>query len=287
MRITKSKAEGARAVHVTRVELSIGALDLFCFDNYDHSFPRHSHDRFTVGVFGARNGTIRFRGADWRATEGSIIAVPPDEAHSADPMPGYGWTYRTFYPSTELVARAIEDSGHAEKAFFERPILDDPPLARTLMALHCNLLSPARGLAAEETLLLSLRQLLLRHSTERASSASPEIAARAVSTARVYLDAHYSQTVKLAELSAVCAMSPFHLIRCFRDIVGMPPHAYLTQVRANRARDFLVHGEALSSTAYLCGFSDQSHLTRTFKRIFGVTPGAYLSAYRLPSVLPT
>jgi AraC-like DNA-binding protein len=287
MRMTKRKTGENRAVRVTRVELSIGALDLFCFDNYDHAFPRHSHDRFTVGVFGARNGVIRFRGAGWKATEGSILAVPPDEAHSADPLPGYGWTYRTFYPSTELVARAIEDSEHAEKAFFERPILDDPPLARTLMALHCNLLSPARGLAAEETLLLSLRQLLLRHSTERAPSTSPAIAARAVSAARAYLDAHYSQTVKLAELSAVCAMSPFHLIRSFRDIVGMPPHAYLTQVRANRARDFLVHGEALSSTAYLCGFSDQSHLTRTFKKIFGVTPGAYLSAYRLPSVLPT
>jgi AraC-like DNA-binding protein len=287
MRTGKLKEDETHTVHVTRIELSIGALDLFCFENYDHAFPRHSHDRFTVGVFGARNGSIRFRGADWNATEGSILAVPPDEAHSADPLPGCGWTYRTFYPSTELVARAIEDSGHAKKAFFERPILDDPPLARTLMALHCNLLSPARGLAAEETLLLSLRELLLRHSTEKVPLASPAIAARAVSAARAYLDGHYSQAVKLAELSAVCGMSPFHLIRSFRDIVGMPPHAYLTQVRANRARDFLVHGEGLSSTAYLCGFSDQSHLTRTFKRIFGVTPGAYLSAYKLPSVLPT
>jgi AraC-like DNA-binding protein len=287
MRTAKPKADNGRAVRVTRVELSIGTLDLFCFENYDHAFPRHSHDRFTVGVFGAGNGTIRFRGARWNAAEGSILAVPPDEAHSADPLPGYGWTYRTFYPSTELVAQAIEDSGHAKKAFFERPILDDPQLARTLMALHCNLLSPARGLAAEETLLLSLRQLLLRHSTERAPSTSPAVAARAVSTARAYLDRNYSHAVRLAELSSVCEMSPFHLIRSFRDIVGMPPHAYLTQVRANRARDFLVRGEALSATAYLCGFSDQSHLTRTFKKIFGVTPGAYLSAYRLPSVLPT
>ena len=67
----------------------------------------------------------------------------------------------------------------------------------------------------------------------------------------------------------------------------MPPHAYLTQVRANRARNMLVSGEQLSATAYMCGFADQSHLTRTFKRIFGVTPGVYLSAYRLPSVHPT
>ncbi len=287
MEKTRLKAAEATGVYVTRVELSIGALDLFRFVNYDHAFPRHSHDRFTVGVFGAQNGTIRFRGSDWRATEGSILAIPPDEAHSADPLPGSGWTYRTFYPSTKLVARAVEDSGQAENAFFERPILDDPPLARALIALHKNLLSPSHGLAVEETLLLTLRELLLRHATERIPSTAPAVPMRAVTEARAYLDQHYSQNVKLAELSSVCGMSPFHLIRSFRDVVGMPPHAYLTQVRANRARSLLVRGETVSATAYLCGFADQSHLTRTFKRIFGVTPGVYLSAYRLPSVLPT
>jgi AraC-like DNA-binding protein len=287
MQSARLKAAEASGVYVTRVELSIGALDLFRFVRYDHAFPRHSHDRFTVGVFGPQNGTIRFRGGDWQAREGSILAIPPDEAHSADPLRGSGWTYRTFYPSTELVALAVEDSGQAEKAFFERPILDDPPLARSLIALHNNLLSPSHGLAVEETLLLTLRDLLLRHATERAPSTAPTFPARAVAAARAYLDQHYAQNVKLAELSSVCGMSPFHLIRSFRDVVGMPPHAYLTQVRANRARSLLVSGETLSATAYMCGFADQSHLTRTFKRIFGVTPGVYLSAYRLPSVLPT
>src|SRR5512141_1660628 len=124
MQRTRSKAAEASGVCVTRIELSIGALDLFRFLNYDHAFPRHSHDRFTVGVFGPQNGTIRFRGGDWQAREGSILAIPPDEAHSADPLPGSGWTYRTFYPSTELVALAVEDSGHAENAVFARQLLE-------------------------------------------------------------------------------------------------------------------------------------------------------------------
>jgi AraC-like DNA-binding protein len=287
MQMARLKAAEANGVYVTRVELSIGALDLFRFVNYDHAFPRHSHDRFTVGVFGPQNGTIRFRGADWRAVDGSILAIPPDEAHSADPLPGRGWTYRTLYPSTELVARAVEDSGQAENAFFERPILDDPPLARALIALHNNLLSPSQGLGVEENLLLTLRQLLLRHSTGRVPPGTTASPARAINEVRAYLDQHFAKNVKLAELSSVCGMSPFHMIRSFRDVVGMPPHAYLTQVRANRARSMLVRGETLSATAYMCGFADQSHLTRTFKKIFGVTPGVYLSAYKLPSVLPT
>src|SRR5215203_373345 len=271
-----SRIKGESGVNVTRVDLSIGALDLFRFASYDHAFPRHSHDRFTIGVFGAGNGTIRFRNAGWRAVDGSILAVPPDEAHSADPLRGGGWTYRTIYPSTEIVALAMEDSSQAETAFFEKPILHDPALAATLLGLHTELLSPSHGLAAEETLLWSIRQLLTRYASKRIPVRSPQVSTRAVAIARSYLDDNFKNAVKLGELSRVCDISPFHLIRSFRDIVGMPPHAYLTQVRSNRARDLLAAGEGLSATAYLCGFSDQSHLTRTFKRIFGVTPGAYL-----------
>jgi AraC-like DNA-binding protein len=95
--------------------------------------------------------------------------------------------------------------------------------------------------------------------------------------ARDYLQANYAKPVKLVQLAAVCDASPFHLVRSFRDIIGMPPHAYLTQLRANRARELLRGGETLSGAAYLCGFADQSHLTRTFKRIFGVTPGVYVA----------
>ncbi len=264
-------------VQVTRVELSIGSLDLFRFSEYDHAFPRHSHERFTVGVFGRRNGKINFRRGTFAATEGAILAVPPDEAHSADPARHCGWTYRTLYPSTLIVDLALESTGHAVSPVFDRPVIHDPWLARGLFELHLALETAPPSLAAEEKLLELIRTLVDRHGSER-NAGSPEISSTALARARCYLDDNFSKTVKLAELSSVCGISPFHMIRSFRDSFGMPPHAYLTQVRANRARDMLLTGAALSSVAYSCGFSDQSHLTRTFKRIFGITPGAYVTA---------
>ncbi len=270
-------AQRAPGVQVTRVELSIGSLDLFRFSEYDHAFPRHSHERFTVGVFGPRNGKIRFRRGTFAAAEGAILAVPPDEAHSADPARHCGWSYRTLYPSTRIVELALESTGHAVSPVFERPVIHNPSLARGLFDLHSALESAAPSLAIEERLLELIRTLVDRHGSER-NRTSPEVSSAAVARARCYLDDNFSKAVKLAELSAVCGISPFHMIRSFRDSFGMPPHAYLTQVRANRARDLLLAGEALSSVAYTCGFSDQSHLTRTFKRIFGVTPGAYVAA---------
>jgi AraC-like DNA-binding protein len=262
-------------VTVTRVELSIGALDLFHFQSYDHAFPRHSHDRFTVGVFGQGNGSIRMNGASWRAADGAILVVPPDAPHSADPLRGRGWTYRTLYPSGDVMDAAL--GRPSESARFSRPVVADREIAMSISMLHETLESSGSTLATEVTLLEVLARLVERHG-ESGASPRTKYAGSAVILARRYLDENYSAAIRLAELSSVCGMSPFHLIRSFREAVGMTPHAYLTQVRANRARELLPGGMAISAIAYRCGFSDQSHLTRTFKRIFGVTPGMYVDA---------
>lgn len=266
---------------LTRVALSIGTLDLVRFSRYDHAFPRHSHEEFTVGAFETGNGSLGYRGSDWRASDGSVLAVPPDEVHTAEPLRGSGWTYRAMYPSTALMSVAL---GHASTddvpAFFDRPIYDDPTLARSVAGVHRMLEHQDPSLEVEAILMTTLYALVRRHGTTRPPAACETSTVRVVATARAYLRDHFASPVKLATLAAVCGASPFHLVRSFTDVVGMPPHAYLTQLRANRARALLLRGETPAGAAYLCGFCDQSHLTRTFKRLFGVTPGAYVSALR-------
>jgi AraC-like DNA-binding protein len=70
-------------------------------------------------------------------------------------------------------------------------------------------------------------------------------------------------------------MSPFALLRAFRAETGLPPHAYLNQLRVRLARRLLDDGLAPAVVAAEAGFADQAHLTRHFKRVVGVPPGAY------------
>jgi len=73
----------------------------------------------------------------------------------------------------------------------------------------------------------------------------------------------------------VAGLSPCHLNRVFRRALGLPPHAFQTQLRVVRAGALLRRGWPLAAVAAETGFADQSHLTRRFKTVVGVTPGAY------------
>lgn len=265
--------------HVSRIATSIGALDLIHFVQFDHAFPRHSHEEYTVGVFGTGNGTIGYRGSAWRAFDASILAVTPDEVHTADPLAGSGWTYRAMYPSAALMAIALGDERARDvPAFFAEPIVNDPLLARAIQRAHRHLSIRTVTIDEETELLGVLRRLARRHADARPEARATPHAVRSVLVAREYLHAHFQESIKLAPLARLCHVDPYELVRRFGAVVGMPPHAYLTQVRANRARELLGRGEPTSHVAYACGFCDQAHLTRTFKRIFGITPGVYVAS---------
>ena len=89
-----------------------------------------------------------------------------------------------------------------------------------------------------------------------------------------------AEPVSARALSALVGLHPAYLNRVFSARVGMPPHAYLTDLRVQRARELLAAGRPLSGVAYDTGFADQSHLTRCFKRAVGITPGAYQDQVR-------
>ena len=79
----------------------------------------------------------------------------------------------------------------------------------------------------------------------------------------------------LEQLSRLTGLSRYHLVRVFGESVGVPPHAYLRQVRVGRAKALLAAGCPVAEAAVATGFADQSHLHRWFKRLWGVTPGGY------------
>lgn len=89
------------------------------------------------------------------------------------------------------------------------------------------------------------------------------------------LRARLAEPVTLDELAAHAGLDKSRLCRAFRAEVGLPPHAWLTELRVVRAKELLASGTAPSDVVPLVGFYDQSRLNRHFRRIVGTTPGRW------------
>jgi AraC-like DNA-binding protein len=62
----------------------------------------------------------------------------------------------------------------------------------------------------------------------------------------------------------------------FKKASGVPPHAYITMRRLERAKELLLESDLpLVEVAASVGFQTQAHFTEVFHKHTGVTPRAF------------
>lgn len=242
-----------------------------------HSFPRHTHDTFAIGVIEKGVQATYYKGSTHIATCRDICLVNPGEVHTGFSPAATGWTYRVFYPNTGLlgtIAAHILPRAR-ELPHFSSPVIRDPALALDILFLLRTLEYSDLSLERHSRLLSVLTHMISRHADRKAGAPARQGTHGAVKTSLEYLDSRFTENVTLPELSRAAGLSEFHLLRLFRAEVGLPPHAYLIQKRIDHARQLLSEGLPIIQVSLDTGFADQSHFTRTFTRIVGVTPGRY------------
>jgi AraC-like DNA-binding protein len=84
-----------------------------------------------------------------------------------------------------------------------------------------------------------------------------------------------SRNWSLEELARKAGMSRTSLAVRFREMMGIPPLAYLTQWRMHLARRELRAGASISEAAAVVGYSSESAFSNAFKRVMAVAPGQY------------
>lgn len=242
------------------------------------SFARHMHEDFPIGVIERGALAFAYRGEYVVAPVGSINLANPGEPHTGQSAGEEGWTYRMFYVDLGLLRYvASEIVGRSRDIpFFQPGVLDDPKLAYQIHSLHTSLeYDDVTPLEQESRLFNLLTQVIVRHADDHPVLRPTGQEHQAVTRAREYIDAHYAENVTLDDLARVAYLSPYHLSRVFTEHVGLPPHAYLTQVRIHHAKHLLACDWPITEVAFEVGLVDQSHLNRRFKRIVGMTPGQY------------
>jgi AraC-like DNA-binding protein len=278
--VTRSRHRQREEAHFWRAP-ALGGLELLRATYRTFAFSPHSHETFAIGVTeqGAQLYTSG-RHRDVVMPAGSVAVVHPGEVHTSRAQDARGWSYRMLYPPAGLIQEIAEGltGRHEGEIRFREPVIDDALLASSILELHRSLeTAGVLPLERESRLVSSLTRLIAVHADGNRPAHRLAAEPTRVKRVRELLD-ECPAGVTLRALAEIAELSPYHLLRVFRAHLGLPPHAYLIQVRVRRARRLLCEGLPIIDVAHAVGFVDQSHLTRHFKRLVGVPPGAYLKS---------
>ena len=239
-------------------------------------YPRHWHEEYQLCLILDGGGELAYRGSSHATPAASIFIIHPGEVHENQTRTGC--SFRSLYASTYFIRRiATETAARPQHLpFFPQPLVFDRDLVELYLRLHTSLETSHSRLVQDSRLLEFFVRLITRHAHERLQLKLTSRERLPVQRVREYLTEFYADNVSLDELARIARLSPFHLNRMFCREVGMPPHAFQTQVRIARAKTLLREGWSISRVAAQTGFTDQSHFTRHFKRLMKLTPGRYL-----------
>jgi len=109
----------------------------------------------------------------------------------------------------------------------------------------------------------------------RPQSAEPASAVRAVRRAIAFLETHADEPVPLRTLSRAAGLSPFHLQRIFKKLVGVTPKRYSDAQRADRLKALLRDGTSVASAGFEAGYGSSSRTYAQAPRHLGMTPARY------------
>jgi len=98
----------------------------------------------------------------------------------------------------------------------------------------------------------------------------------AIARAVDYMDEHYAEDLRIADLVRLTGLSHAQFDRLFHEQMSIPPRAYLLQVRVNHAATLLLGTDkSITTIALEVGFNDSSYFTKAFRRATSMTPRAF------------
>jgi AraC-like DNA-binding protein len=121
----------------------------------------------------------------------------------------------------------------------------------------------------------SVEHPLMTFVADQVAGGLPECKLRRVTQ---YVKDNLHRELRLAELSSLVHMSPYHFARVFKRSTGVSPHRFLVRRRIEEASALLAAQTLpIAEIARSVGFRTASHFTTTFRRVTGITPSVYRS----------
>lgn len=160
---------------------------------------------------------------------------------------------------------------------FKHPVTNDEYLGIKIKELHEIIFSKSTEFEKEEALYCLMSYLITNYAEKvKLEDISNK---KNIDIVCSYLKENFTSTIFLEELTSLCDLNKYKLIRSFTKEIGITPYQYLSTIRINHGKLLLQQGNSPLVAALESGFTDQSHFTRFFKNFTGLTPSAYQKFY--------
>jgi AraC-like DNA-binding protein len=244
--------------------------------NVTHSFPRHTHRDYCIGIIDEGFRRYLAEGRTETIGAGGSLWIHPDQGHACSPAGNQGHSYRMLCLEPGYFRRlfaAAPEKNLPNPLLFKAVVMEDPVTYNHLAILMTILERPGSLLEKESSLFHTLAPWVQDQDCPSRAAAGKE--GKPIDTVRDFLESHYMENSSLGKLAELAGLSPYYFLRLFQRKVGLSPHLFQTQIRIQKSKQKLLQGESILDAALETGFSDQSHFTRFFKRMTGLTPGEF------------
>jgi AraC-like DNA-binding protein len=252
------------------------------FFNGSFCDANHFEDDTAVGhLHLVRSGPVVFSGPSlptFKVDEPSMVFYPRGSSHRLEVPAGH---------SATLLCATIAFQNGAQNPLARvlpvclcLPLREIGTIRQTLYLLFAEANGPVQG---RDVILDRLCDVLMiqviRHQFETGVLPTGVLAGMADRQLALALEAMHerpNEPWQLASLAKVACMSRARFTEHFKNVVGMPPGAYLTRWRIGLAQTLMRKGTPVKSASAQAGYASPAAFTRAFSGVVGMSPRQWL-----------
>lgn len=232
--------------------------------------PSHYHEQACCAIVLEGAVDKGFSRHSYETPASTVVTMPPAERH-VDQFSHFGARILVIEPEQmdEELLRPCQD------VFQNIYHFQDEVVTRTAWRIAAELqVKDQVSSLVINGLVLEMIALVTRHGSFVQSGKDAPVW---LLQARDIVQAHFVESLRVADIAERVGVHPVHLARVFRQQYGMTMGSFVRQLRLEWATTQLMKSAnlPLSQIASKAGFADQSHFSRLFKAYKGITPSQF------------
>jgi hypothetical protein len=188
-------------------------------------YAKHSHETFSIGFISTGQCNYLNGRKRERIGAGTVVVMNPGDVHVCNPIGDGQWCYRMLYIDVPWLSAIQDHRGVGPRSGFvpfSATASRQPELYGGLNRLFEILIDPqAEHLRKHSAAVIFMTAVQQALGTALTHKRPPSLA-----RAAEFIRQNCARSLKLQEICAEVDLSASHLIRSFKDVYGLTPHAY-------------------------------------------------------------